>query len=134
MSKIYTTKTASIRAIEADFDTLSVGDKGDIIKYIEERETPADEVIETYQDGSYWYRLYKSGWIEQGGTFLASSTASITVTLPKMMRNNTYYVHANYKNSSTNMYGQCFTLTTNSFVVKCYTGIEICWEVKGFAL
>ena len=26
-----------------------------------------DVVIETYKSGTSWYRLYKSGWIEQGG-------------------------------------------------------------------
>lgn len=134
MSKIYTTKTASIKAIEAHFDTLSIGDKGDIIKYIDERDKPADELVESYNDGSYWYRLYKSGWIEQGGTFKATITGATTVTLPKLMKNNTYYVHANYKNSSSNMYGQCYTLTNNSFIVKTYANNEICWEVKGASI
>ena len=26
-----------------------------------------DVVVETYKNGTNWYRLYKSGWIEQGG-------------------------------------------------------------------
>lgn len=30
--------------------------------------TNYDYVVESYQEGSQWYRVYKSGWLEQGGT------------------------------------------------------------------
>jgi hypothetical protein len=132
-NKKYTAKTAALKAIEGSFDTLFLGDKGDIITYIESKKA-TDEVIDYYDDGSYWYRLYKSGWIEQGGKFTPTSTGSVTVTLPKLMKTSTYYVHANYMASSSNMYGQCFTLTNYSFVVKTYAQNPICWEVKGFVL
>ena len=29
-----------------------------------------DYVVKSYQNGTNWYRLYKSGWIEQGGAFV----------------------------------------------------------------
>ena len=33
----------------------------------------ADSVIETYRSGMNWYRRYKSGWVEQGGTVTSIS-------------------------------------------------------------
>lgn len=35
----------------------------------------ADYVIETWRDGKKWYRLYKSGWVEQGGENSGSNTS-----------------------------------------------------------
>lgn len=44
-------------------------------------------IIETYQNGSSWYKVYSDGWCEQGG-FVASNGG--TVSLLKTMNNNTY--------------------------------------------
>lgn len=48
-----------------------------------------DYVVETYTDssggGGYWYRLYKSGWIEQGGTDTAK-----TLTFPIVFKDTNY--------------------------------------------
>ena len=33
-----------------------------------------DYVVESYQNGTNWYRVYKSGWIEQGGRAEANAT------------------------------------------------------------
>lgn len=35
----------------------------------------SDYVTEIYQSGGYWYRLYKSGWLEQGGVLDNGSNA-----------------------------------------------------------
>lgn len=34
-----------------------------------------DYVVKSYQNGTNWYRLYKSGWIEQGGAFVLNKTS-----------------------------------------------------------
>lgn len=56
----------------------------------------ADYVVESYSDDSgNWYRVYKSGWLEQGGTFTTTSTTTATsykVNLLKPMSNSFYYV------------------------------------------
>lgn len=39
----------------------------------------ADYVVESYNDGTNWYRVYKSGWVEQGGY---STTGFITFLKP----------------------------------------------------
>lgn len=41
-----------------------------------------DYVIETYNDGTNWYRVYKSGWVVQGGYTTGSTTQTITFLKP----------------------------------------------------
>ena len=41
-----------------------------------------DYIIEGYRDGTEWYRVWKSGWIEQGGRTTTSGT-NVSVTFPK---------------------------------------------------
>lgn len=52
--------------------------------------TNYDYVVEsqmpTADNGYTWYRKYKSGWVEQGGT----SSSGVTVTLPVVMVDNSY--------------------------------------------
>ena len=58
-----------------------------------------DYVVESYNDGTNWYRKYKSGWIEQGGisaTVSATAQQHFTVTLLKPMLSNNYSVLGNY--------------------------------------
>ena len=37
-----------------------------------------DYVVESYNDGTNWYRVYKSGWIEQGGRYTIDWTGTVT--------------------------------------------------------
>lgn len=50
-----------------------------------------DTVIDTFvsENGSYWYRKYKSGWLEQGGT-----SASANIVFPISFINTKYTVMA----------------------------------------
>ena len=86
-----------------------------------------------------WYRLYKSGWIEQGGV-LSSSTTNITVNLPKTMSNTKYTILLAVDDGDGNAYNTTtayFTKTNSSFQTNSSLGgtyypTEISWEVKGF--
>ena len=49
----------------------------------------ADYIIETYQNGTEWYRVWASGWIEQGG--LVTTTIS-ELTFLKPFANANYYI------------------------------------------
>ena len=73
--KKYTFTTASLRAIEAKFDKLSVGDIDDVNSFMRENLVFVDEVIDSYHSDDYWYRLYKSGWVEQGGETSGSNSS-----------------------------------------------------------
>lgn len=129
--KKYTFTTASLRAIEAKFDKLSVGDIDDVNSFMRENLVFVDEVIDSYHSDDYWYRLYKSGWVEQGGNITATAATAV-VSLPIEMKDNLYYAHGNYKVNTGTYYGQCYALTTTSFTIKTAKGNECCWEVKGF--
>ncbi len=52
-----------------------------------------EDVLTGVADGSTWYRLYKSGWLEQGGTVAYGSSAGFnTVNFAKPFMNTAYQV------------------------------------------
>ena len=49
-------------------------------------------VVETYQNGTSWYRLYSDGWCEQGGKLdVAQTSEGVLITLLKPYRDTLYY-------------------------------------------
>ena len=53
----------------------------------------ADYVIDTYSDSNgNWYRVYKSGWVEQGGMFSDVSANPATISLLKAFANTNYTI------------------------------------------
>jgi hypothetical protein len=128
---------------KAEKDLSNIPDNYD---YVIETKTPA--VLD-----STWYRKYKSGWVEQGGNFSASST-NYLVQLPIEMANIYYSVQATVNDASisknnipyylkislssgryTTTYFTIFvnksTSTTDFTVVDLST--QVIWEVKGMA-
>lgn len=91
----------------------------------------------TVQDPT-WYRIYKSGWVEQGGQWTTASAAynSYTVTLPIAMRDTQYYANAIISYNGGDCWGAQVnnkTTTTITFV-KVYNSLGLAnWEVKGYA-
>jgi len=54
-------------------------------------------VVETYVNGTSWYRVYSDGWCEQGGiTTSTASTNSHGVSLLKTMQDSNYVVIVHY--------------------------------------
>jgi hypothetical protein len=109
-------------------------------------------VVETFRSGTTWYRLYKSKWIEQGGTTPVTATSLGTgsathqaVAFSKPMRDTNYSVQATVNRLTTTIQ------TVNSVVVqinsKTVNGVSlvvgavgststdrtITWEAKGFS-
>lgn len=58
-----------------------------------------DYVVESYDDGTNWYRIYKSGWIEQGGAVSEVATSN-TVTYLKPFKNYPYVSLTRYSTYS----------------------------------
>ena len=84
-----------------------------------------------------WYRLYKSGWVEQGGRFRGGSQdnpAWFTVELPVTMSDSDYYVFKTPRTS----YGRAATmadlavdnLIVNSIDIYCPCD-DVSWSVYG---
>lgn len=100
-------------------------------------------VVETYQNGSSWYRVYSDGWCEQGGHFdkgsLAKDTTNtITLLKPFVNINYTLIALANRNdNSGGSINNQVFVIyrTTNSFIARCYgdgNSQYIDWQASGY--
>ena len=92
-----------------------------------------DYVVESYSDDSgNWYRLYKSGWVEQGGY----TTNNIkTITLNKPFANTNYVVFGNIISNSTDVAynGQVNILekTTTTFSFPATTSSKRHWFAVG---
>lgn len=68
-----------------------------------------DYVVERYNNGTNWYRVYKSGWIEQGGvTGALGYNTSNTINFLKPYQNTNYSVFAQpIKGSASEVGGNC---------------------------
>lgn len=70
---------------------LPMGDSQDGIDFVVDWQRPTSE------NGRTWYRKYKSGWVEQGGTLPSGSSS---VTLPIAMEDSLYSVQIFYINNN----------------------------------
>ena len=87
--------------------------------------------LPTSSNNYTWYRLYKSGWVEQGGQLLNTSGSNGTVTFLVEMKDTSYYATIQAYNSGS--YPLLITtFTTTSF---SYTGNvgKNWWQVKGMS-
>lgn len=84
------------------------------IDYVVESKVATDE------DPS-WYRVYKSGWVEQGGTILQAGTP---VTYLKAFSNNSYDIQATSVNTTSVPSSDCYLIVWNT----TETGFE---EIRG---
>lgn len=102
--------------------------------------TECHTVVETYQNGTEWYRLYSDGWVEQGGMCNISQDSATTVNLLKSMSDTAYTILITArKDGSTQTGGDGnFTadpISTSQFYWRNgddFTGYGY-WEVKGYA-
>lgn len=85
-----------------------------------------DFVIESYNDGYNWYRVYKSGWVEQGGY----STADPVVLLKP-------YLNTNYsimiQNAADGWQNRPNTITTTSFKINRHSPNNY-WKTAGMGV
>lgn len=86
-----------------------------------------------------WYRVYKSGWVEQGGRGGAINNGTLSVTLPITMANTNYFpmmTNIIPQSASTNNYGGTGVSIVNPSKVQFATSANISnfvWMVIGFA-
>ena len=102
-----------------------------------------DYVVDSYSDEEgNWYRIYKSGWIEQGGhqsTVVGEQFAEQTVMLLKPMKNTTYHKNLIASFSAKGDHTivvrlEELTLYTDRIIVRKHWLSEngsFYWEVKG---
>lgn len=91
-------------------------------------------IVETYQNGASWYRVYSDGWCEQGGY----AQVNTTITFLKPFVSNTYQVIAlpSSSSSTTSSYeaGEYFITnkTASSFQFGNNNNDKGFWEAKGY--
>jgi hypothetical protein len=94
-------------------------------------------VVETYRNGSSWYRVWSDGWCEQGGKVTIAVDSSETVTLMKEYADTNYSVFVQSAQTSSNDQfnnsGLVRNMTESSFdiVIREAAGVRF-WEAKGY--
>ena len=97
-----------------------------------------DFVVESYSNGTEWYRIYKSGWIEQGGYIGQTTSTSQVNKFHKEMKDTNYHINITaVVNGWSGGLNSVFDLTTTSFKIwtsddSTFNSCPIKWEVKGF--
>lgn len=98
-------------------------------------QSDTDHIIETYRNGNNWYRIYASGWIEQGGSLTSTSGSSgaKTVTLLKTMANTNYslLVTDNGDNTADETTSAERTSTTQITIHTDVVPYNVGWRVEG---
>lgn len=100
-------------------------------------------VVETYRNGTEWYRVWSDGWIEQGGVILFDSYSNIvqTITFPTAFTNTDYTFITNpiYNGDingrfiveyTSDIYGKKDSRTTTS--IQCAGGMSRSWYACGY--
>lgn len=117
-----------------------------VFQYVDRNE--ADYVIETFYTDTFWYRKYKSGWLEMGGTQSnavstnngdgANGDNTLTFPHPFKTLNYTLTVNTSGGSSGWDFFNGIFVKSKNlnSAVVKLVAGVssalEIIWRASGF--
>lgn len=94
-------------------------------------------IVETYQNGTSWYRIWSDGWCEQGGQTAAKGAASTvtTVNFLKPFANANYCALAtDYATTTSVVYFGCTSFTTSSMAIITNAGAgRACrWMVAGY--
>lgn len=98
-----------------------------------------DFVVESYQNGTEWYKLYKSGWCEQGGIAVQGSGGNVSVNLLKQFANTNYITVSNLNSTGgTGSYNPvvCVSKTTSTFQLSTWgdgtAGYNLGWKAVGY--
>lgn len=79
-----------------------------------------DGIVETYVNGTSWYRVYSDGWCEQGGRKTGASGQ--TITLMKSYANTNYHLSGSMLGSAYNTIVAFGIIDSSSFVVHTASG------------
>lgn len=119
-----------------DANLINAGQMSTLVSQL----TECHVVVETYVNGTSWYRVYSDGWCEQGGLFPSvSSDQDITITLVKPFKDTNYAVNilrgnANYNNNVTWYWLGYFNKTNFNFTTRARSagnGVDG-WQACGY--
>ena len=93
-------------------------------------------MVESYHNGTEWYRIYSDGWIEQGGRFYNNADVANTISFLKPFKNTDYSLLINhgvsgkYDNSIAGRHSdEAYGYTTTNFKANTYSAAGLNWIV-----
>lgn len=136
--------TSTKTDIQVDIDNIATDLNGKADTDLSNCTKP--HIVETYVNGTSWYRIYSDGWCEQGGIFDRgsdiTSSGGFTITLLKGYNNTLYTpIVINGGNSSGGGYGWHIAASDVSKTATSFSGYAwkyetsnrfINWETKGY--
>lgn len=83
------------------------------VRNVEERTNGIiDYIVESWREGTEWYRVYKSGWVEQGGEIAASNHGTVSLLNPMASKN--YFATVETTTDNSNFTNACAIKTRNT--------------------
>ena len=96
-------------------------------------------IVETYSNGTSWYRVWSDGWCEQGGEVsnIATGSGTFTVTFLKPFPNSDYTLTfgtfgTGYNSAEANFRCTAYTSTTCTFYNNSGTITTYKWQASGY--
>lgn len=133
--------TSTKTDIEVDIDEIATDLNGKADVDLSNCTKP--HIVETYVNGTSWYRVYSDGWCEQGGYIVGAVNTATTVNLLKSMPNTEYVLviggtnNTNSRSSGNPSYRGIYLQTgvieskaIDSFVLG--NGENITWQACGY--
>ena len=93
----------------------------------------AQTVIETYKNGTSWYRIWSDGFCEQSGK--TDKGTKIEITLLKPYKDTNYQIMVGqYHTGATDMHGTVVrdSKTVSGFTIAGNANVDFNWEAKGY--
>lgn len=127
--------------VVSDANLLNAGKVLDLLAKLESYDYVVESKTSTAEDPT-WYRLYKSGWVEQGGFFTPTTDQLLgdgsKIVLPKEMKDKNYSVEGTqcvlvYSGSTSNNVVIACATSTKEINITQYgsSGHRISWKVSG---
>lgn len=93
-------------------------------------------IVETWQSGTSWYRIWSDGWIEQGGK-LTPASGGQNVNLYKKYTTTNYGVQATNCDSANTRGAQAWVVDASTIKVRATSGTSAsstpcCWYAYGY--
>ena len=87
-------------------------------------------IVETWNEGTEWYRVWSDGWIEQGGQSYNAVNSEITIQLHKPYTNSDYFItqttgfNGAWSQTVTGWHipATIVSVTNSSFIIHFYSG------------
>lgn len=94
-------------------------------------------VVETYQNGASWYRIWSDGWVEQGGIIPLQTDGWGTYTFLKAMKDTNYNftvsIHNDIDRTSNVTWRQICIIDKTATSMKMFHGdiYNKAWRIEG---